>query len=132
MHSRRVLQLFLVCVVAAGLIAAVPKYLQHRTRREVQSTRNTLRREIAQQIPVGSDPQHVLDFLTSRRIEHTAYESAGNDETALMVMGAPAIIEARVNVKTISLYNYSIHMVFKFDSEGRFVSYSDSVEGTFF
>lgn len=105
------------------------KYAEYETRVKVETVRESLRSEIARSIPVGSTPERVWDFLNSKGIEHTGYESAGHDMA--VVMGAPAIIEGRVEIKTISLYAYSIHMVFKFDEQKRFLSYADSVEGKF-
>jgi hypothetical protein len=115
-----------------GLLVGAIRWLESHVQSELQKTRITLRQAVKEQIPLGSDPERVLNFLTNKRIEHTGYESAGDDETALAVLGAPAIIEGRVKIHTHSFYDYSVHMVFKFDTKGKFVTYADNVESTFY
>lgn len=118
------------CVILVSML--LPHYIGRRAIIKVQHHRKVLESNINSEIPKGADKSKVLAFLDSQAVRHTDYETANEDPTALALLGAPAVIEARVPVRTLSLTRYSIHITFKFDSKGHFSSYTDKVESTFY
>jgi hypothetical protein len=126
------IKLLLVLGIVVLASASLQRYLGGEAIRGVQEKRLAIESEVGKHIRIGADRDEVLAFLASKAISHTGYESADGDPTALAVMGAPAIIEGRIPVRTLSLTQYSIHITFRFDHQGRFTGISDKVEGTFY
>jgi hypothetical protein len=124
------LLVFVVCL--ALLLTCAAHRIGNSATQKVQKKRYALEANLNSHVHQGSDAAAVSSFLDSQGIAHTGYESANGDKVTQSVLGAPAVIEARVPVSTWSLTKYSIHVVFRFDSKGCFVAYTDMIEGTFY
>jgi hypothetical protein len=100
-------------------------------KRKIATAKAKLHSDIQSSVPVGSSVEEVMSFLDKNRILHSQLMSAGKDEVARVVIGAPSIIEARTEIFTFSPYSYSLHIVFKFDERHRLISHEERVEGKF-
>ena len=89
--------------------------------------------DFSRRLTAGADRTQVASLLLDAQgIQHGGYEAAGKDPVSASVLGAPAVIEARIPVNTWSLTQWSIKFVFRFDNQGHYINYTDQAEGTLY
>ena len=116
----------------AAIGVGICKYADYKTVLGLKRAQSDLESNIAHNIPPGSDKTQVLNFLDANHISHTDLYVLSDDNAK--VYKAHALIDARTPYLKIWLCRFlplpgwaeqSTYLRFKFDKNGKFVSYTE-------
>jgi hypothetical protein len=126
-HNRITITLIIIIVLLSLSIALL--YQRDQATIANLRERNRVAGLIYKQLPLLADKSQVLQFLSANGISHSDYMS---DSGIAAAYGVPGIIECRLRLQPSFPYETSLHLVFRFDQDGRFQSFDDQLDSRFF
>ena len=90
----------------------------------MRSAEQSLKREIAQQLPPGSDKSRLQEFLKARGMASTVYQPL-TKENETVYEGASLIVDANTPEIEGPLFNCQIRLIFMLDNADKLLGYRD-------
>ena len=90
----------------------------------MHNAEQSLKREIAQELPAGSDKSQVQKFLKAHGMVSTVYEPLPNEQKTVYE-GASMLVDANTREIEGPLFNCRIRLIFMLDNSGKMTGYRD-------
>lgn len=126
LRLNRLLAFAVVSVIACLLVVwGVWRNASLRSSAILHQANDSLKRDIDQELPRGSDKSRVVEFLSAHDMYTDGYRTLGGSYKPVYDE-ASAIIDANKKIETSALV-CEIHVTFKFDNNEKLQGYRDNV-----
>jgi hypothetical protein len=114
----------IILIVTAGIFWLAWTRFSARNAAIMHNAEQSLKRDIAQELPRGSDRSRVQEFLTARGMVSTVYQPLP-DEQRTVYEGASTIVDTNTREIEGPLFNCQIRVIFMLDNSGKMMGYRD-------